>query len=89
MYAFTLKMATAMFAETLDNSQHSTRLNPECRSYTLKLERFQVVTAASMRMTVFWDVAQCSLVVGYGHFRGTPRRNIPEDSYLQKLKYCT
>jgi hypothetical protein len=25
----TLKMATAVFAETLDNTQHSTRLNPE------------------------------------------------------------
>jgi hypothetical protein len=32
---FTLKMATTVFAETLNKSQHSTRLNPESRSYTL------------------------------------------------------
>jgi hypothetical protein len=32
-YEFTLKMATAMFAETLVNTQHSTRLTPESRSY--------------------------------------------------------
>jgi hypothetical protein len=31
---FTLKIATAMFAETLDNFQHSTRLIPESRSFT-------------------------------------------------------
>jgi hypothetical protein len=35
-YTFTLKMATAMFAETLDNFQYSTRLNPESRSYTFR-----------------------------------------------------
>jgi hypothetical protein len=32
---FTLKMETAMFAETLDNFQHSTRLISESRSFTL------------------------------------------------------
>jgi hypothetical protein len=32
---FTLKMATTMFAKTLDNYQHSTRLNPQSRSYTM------------------------------------------------------
>jgi hypothetical protein len=32
-HTFTPKMATAMFVETLDNYQHSTRLNPESRSY--------------------------------------------------------
>jgi hypothetical protein len=31
-YTFVLKMATAVFAETLDNSQHSTRLIPESPS---------------------------------------------------------
>jgi hypothetical protein len=31
---FTLKMATAMSAETLDKFQHSTRLIPESRSFT-------------------------------------------------------
>jgi hypothetical protein len=33
--------------------------------------RFQVLTAASMKMTVFWDVAPCSLVDVYRRFRGT------------------
>jgi hypothetical protein len=32
-------VATAMFAETLDNTQHSTRLIPESRSYTLNSSR--------------------------------------------------
>jgi hypothetical protein len=34
-YTFTLKMATKMFVETLENLQHSTRRIPESRSYTL------------------------------------------------------
>jgi hypothetical protein len=34
-FTFTLKMAAIMCAEKLDNSQHSTRLNPESPSYTL------------------------------------------------------
>jgi hypothetical protein len=34
-YALTMKMAISMFAETLNNSQHSTLLNPESRRYTL------------------------------------------------------
>jgi hypothetical protein len=32
--------------------------------------RFQVLTAASMKLTVFWDVALCSLVEVYRRFRG-------------------
>jgi hypothetical protein len=32
--------------------------------------RFQVLTAASMKMAVFWDVAQCSLVEIDRRFRG-------------------
>jgi hypothetical protein len=32
-YVFTLKMATVMFAETLDNSQRSTRFMPESQLY--------------------------------------------------------
>jgi hypothetical protein len=32
--------------------------------------RFQVLTAASMKMTVFWDFEQCSLVEVYQRFRG-------------------
>jgi hypothetical protein len=38
-YTFTLKMVTVMFAETLVNFQHSTRLTPESRSYTLNSSR--------------------------------------------------
>jgi hypothetical protein len=100
---FTLKMAAAEFAETLNNFQHSTLLIPESRSCTLNsscenlrtrmnehfhkvkrkgscwhavgeestyLVRFQVLTAASMNMTVFWDVTPCSLVEIYQRFRG-------------------
>jgi hypothetical protein len=38
-HKFTLKMATAMFAETLDTFQHSTRLFPESRSCALNSSR--------------------------------------------------
>jgi hypothetical protein len=33
--------------------------------------RFQVLTAMSMKMAVFWDVAPCSLVDIVRRFRGT------------------
>jgi hypothetical protein len=36
--------------------------------------RYQVLAAAGMKMTAFWDVALCSLV---------ERRNVPEDNHLQ------
>jgi hypothetical protein len=36
----------------------------------LYLVRFQVLTAASMKMAVFWIVAACSLVQVYRRFRG-------------------
>jgi hypothetical protein len=32
--------------------------------------RFQIITAASMKMTVFWDIAACSLVEIDRRFRG-------------------
>jgi hypothetical protein len=32
---------------------------------------FEVLTAASMKMAVFWVVAPCRLVEVYRHFRGT------------------
>jgi hypothetical protein len=31
---------------------------------------FQVLTVVSMKITVFWDVAPCSLVEVYRYFRG-------------------
>jgi hypothetical protein len=43
-----LKMATAMFTETMDNSQHSTRLIPESRSYTLNSNRENLKTRTSL-----------------------------------------
>jgi hypothetical protein len=59
--------------------------------------RFQVLKAASMKMTVFWDVVPCVLAasiiraltmeaistsVTSVNFYQTTRRNIPEDSHL-------
>jgi hypothetical protein len=38
--------------------------------WTNWLMRFQVLRATSMKMTVFWDVALCSLVEVYRRFRG-------------------
>jgi hypothetical protein len=40
---------------------------------------FEVLTAASMKMTVFWAVASCSLVEIYRRFRGTCGTNRPDD----------
>jgi hypothetical protein len=37
---------------------------------TFRYVRFQVLTAASMKMAVFWFVAPCSLVEVYRRFRG-------------------
>jgi hypothetical protein len=34
------------------------------------LVKFQVITAASMKMTGFWDVVPCSLINTNRHFRG-------------------
>jgi hypothetical protein len=39
--------------------------NAETHFKVLSQLRFQVLTAASMKMTVFWDVASCSLVEVY------------------------
>jgi hypothetical protein len=51
---FTLKMATAMFAEKLDNTQHWTLLKPKSRSYTLNSRRGnygQTYTASKPKTT--------------------------------------
>jgi hypothetical protein len=56
---------------------------------------FDVLTAVSTKMAVFWVVAPCSLVEVYQHFRGpcclhhqdfyqTTRRNNSEDSNLSE-----
>jgi hypothetical protein len=56
---------------------------------TYYLVRLQVLTAASMKMAVFWDVAPCSLMTEAAsasetsvNFYQTTWRNIPEDRYL-------
>jgi hypothetical protein len=85
---FRVKMATAVFVETLEGLQQMMRLKPESRySHSgcenlrkingLGVERikyrfvgFEVLTALSMKMAVFWVVAQCSLVEVYQRFRG-------------------
>jgi hypothetical protein len=38
--------------------------------YILCLVRFQVLTAASMKLTAFWDIASCNLEEVYCCFRG-------------------
>jgi hypothetical protein len=39
-------------------------------THNYKMVRFQVLTAASMKMAIFWDVAPCSLVEVYRRFSG-------------------
>jgi hypothetical protein len=39
------------------------------KSLSYGIVRFQVFTAASMKMAAFWDVAPCSLVEVYRRFR--------------------
>jgi hypothetical protein len=36
----------------------------------LYFARFQVLTAASMKMIAFWDITSCSLIEVYRRFRG-------------------
>jgi hypothetical protein len=38
--------------------------------YIVKRVRYEVLTAANIKMAVFWVVAQCSLVEIYRRFRG-------------------
>jgi hypothetical protein len=46
------------------------------------LVRFQVLTASSIKMAVFWVVAPCSLVKFYRHFRGACCLHHQGDEYL-------
>jgi hypothetical protein len=62
------------------------------------LVRFLVLTMASMKMTVFWDVPLIDLMMEAAstsktslNFYQTTRRNTPEDSHLQffiSVAYC-
>jgi hypothetical protein len=47
-----------------------------CYKQEYSLARFQVLTAASMKMAVFWDVAPSSLVEVYRRFRGDHRSDV-------------
>jgi hypothetical protein len=52
----------------------------ELSSWILKMKvRFQVLTAASAKMKVFWDVAPFHRSI---NFHETTRHNIPDDSHL-------
>jgi hypothetical protein len=59
---FRVKMATAMFAETLDNSEHSTRLSPQ--SYTLNSSRENLRTRF---MVAVW-YRDVSMLLDIAHF---------------------
>jgi hypothetical protein len=63
--------------------------------------RFQLLTATSMKMAVFWDVVTCSLIYINRRFRGALRpsetsvsnyqtawRNAPQDSHLHRQHCC-
>jgi hypothetical protein len=74
-----------------------------CCKCEIKLVGLEVLTAASMKMAVFWIVAPCSLVEVYRHFIGaccvhhqgtspwyfyqTTWCNSPEDSHLEIQSY--
>jgi hypothetical protein len=47
-----------------------TKLEDTQSTITRVLVRHQVLTVLRMKMTVFWDVALCSLVEVYQRFRG-------------------
>jgi hypothetical protein len=64
--------------------------------YQYESVRFQVLTAAHMKMTAFWDIVPCSLVEEIAlmmeavctsetsvNFYGTTRRNIPKGCHLK------
>jgi hypothetical protein len=47
----------------------------ELKLLYVKLLRFQVLTAASMKLAVFWSVVPCGLVKVDQHFRGARCRH--------------
>jgi hypothetical protein len=53
-----------------DNSEVMQRIRTLKNGINRELVRFQVLTAASMKMAVNWVVGPCSLVEVYRHFRG-------------------
>jgi hypothetical protein len=55
---------------SLESSQDRSKIQLQLINFFYNLLRFQVLTAASMMMAVFWDIAPCSLVEVYRCFRG-------------------
>jgi hypothetical protein len=53
--SFTLKMVTAMFAETSDNSQHFTRLIPGSQSYMSDYCVWQTLQLASFDFNIVFS----------------------------------
>jgi hypothetical protein len=64
------------------------------RSNYVYIVRFQVVTAASMKLPAIWDITPCSLTEivlnseTSVYFNETSRRCIPEDWHLH-VQLCT
>jgi hypothetical protein len=92
---FTLRSSAGYSAHTLARGKSVDLYGCQTWSLTLREEhrlrvRFQVLTATSMKMTVFWDVAPCSLVQAGRRLRGTYCQttwcNIPEDSHLHRSR---
>jgi hypothetical protein len=77
---------------------HSTPRSPKCQVFRPELiihfnVKLQVLVAASMKITVFWDVGPCGLVEIDRRFRGdycpnlyeTTTLNIPEDGNFHSV----
>jgi hypothetical protein len=58
------------------------------RSESLYWVRFQVLTATSMRMVAFWDVAPCSVIDTDRHLRGVYCLHRQGDEQLLIFKVC-
>jgi hypothetical protein len=61
---------TSVLTTCLDSAQYVVRVI-SAKALSNKLAGFLVLTAASMKMVVFWVLAPCSLVDAYQNFRGT------------------
>jgi hypothetical protein len=83
-YTFTLKMATAMFVETLVKTQHSTRLTPE----KLKLHKDDKVKNVHV-ISKFWLLKVIYLLVLLISSRTYPRFEIPTGMTMSMLVFAT
>jgi hypothetical protein len=59
-------------------------MSKDFQSIEYNLVRFQVITATSMKIAIFWDVAPCSLVDADRRFRGTYSLHYQGDENLIK-----